>query len=98
MSARMAQPLRSCAQAEHPRGRSAVGQKFSDFRTRGYVGALDMEVARRVVNPRNDAGRRSGYRLSFTYSKSPGLLSMPALGGAIQEAHIPGSGGSEEHT
>src|SRR3954454_2103575 len=31
-------------------------------------------------------GMRFAYRLSFTYSKSPGLLSMPALGGAIQEA------------
>jgi hypothetical protein len=26
------------------------------------------------------------YRLSCTYSKSPGLPSMPALGGAIHEA------------
>ena len=28
---------------------------------------------------------------SFTYSKSPGLLSMPTLGGAIQPAYLPGS-------
>ena len=27
----------------------------------------------------------------FTYSKSPGLLSMPTLGGAIQPANLPGS-------
>src|SRR5262245_28699349 len=28
---------------------------------------------------------------SFTYSKSPGLLSMPTFGGAIQLANLPGS-------
>ena len=28
----------------------------------------------------------------FTYSKSPGLLSMPTFGGAIQPANLPGSG------
>src|SRR5882672_6664377 len=28
---------------------------------------------------------------NFTYSKSPGLLSMPAGGGAIHEAKAPGS-------
>ena len=28
---------------------------------------------------------------SFTYSKSPGLLSMPVRGGAIHEANLPGS-------
>src|SRR5438876_12425986 len=28
---------------------------------------------------------------SFTYSKSPGLLSMPTRGGAIQLANLPGS-------
>ena len=28
---------------------------------------------------------------SFTYSKSPGLLSMPTFGGAIHEAYWPGS-------
>src|SRR5262245_15257259 len=28
---------------------------------------------------------------TFTYSKSPGLLSMPALGGAIQDANLPRS-------
>src|SRR6185312_14933149 len=27
----------------------------------------------------------------FTYSKSPGLLSMPTLGGEIHEANLPGS-------
>ena len=27
----------------------------------------------------------------FTYSKSPGLLSMPAFGGAIQDSNLPGS-------
>src|ERR1700742_946622 len=27
----------------------------------------------------------------FTYSKSPGLLSMPTLGGEIQEAKLPAS-------
>ena len=28
---------------------------------------------------------------SCTYSKSPGLLSMPTFGGAIQPANLPGS-------
>src|SRR5947208_15772962 len=31
------------------------------------------------------------YAASFTYSKSPGLLSMPTRGGAIQLANLPGS-------
>src|SRR6185437_5112806 len=40
------------------------------------------------------AGRGSApchARWIFTYSKSPALLSMPTLGGAIQEANLPGS-------
>ena len=28
---------------------------------------------------------------NWTYSKSPGLLSMPTFGGAIQPANFPGS-------
>jgi hypothetical protein len=31
------------------------------------------------------------YAASFTYSKSPGLLSMPTRGGAIHGANFPGS-------
>src|SRR5687768_16288306 len=39
-----------------------------------------------------DAGYRLDYYDSiFTYAKSPGLLSMPTLGGAIQPAKLPGS-------
>src|SRR5436190_16319969 len=38
---------------------------------------------------RNDQGR--AHDSIFTYSKSPGLLSMPTLGGAIHEANWPGS-------
>ena len=35
---------------------------------------------------------RIGYAMcSFTYSKSPGLLSIPTFGGAIQLAYFPGS-------
>src|SRR5437763_890489 len=35
--------------------------------------------------------RMRPYPWNFTYSKSPGLLSMPAGGGAIHEAKAPGS-------
>src|ERR1041384_6657631 len=31
------------------------------------------------------------YAAIFTYSKSPGRLSMPPLGGAIHDANLPGS-------
>src|SRR6266481_2322276 len=34
-------------------------------------------------------GRRKPHVSIFTYSKSPGLLSMPTLGGEIQEANSP---------
>src|SRR3954451_12719498 len=38
---------------------------------------------------RND--ERRAHDSIFTYSKSPGLLSMPTLGGAIHEANLPAS-------
>ena len=41
------------------------------------------------LSPR--AGRGKSYAAIFTYSNSPGLLSMPTLGGAIQLANLPGS-------
>ena len=37
------------------------------------------------------AGKVPSYAASFTYSKSPGLLSMPTRGAAIQLANLPGS-------
>src|ERR1700678_3879911 len=37
------------------------------------------------------AGVRQHHAATITYSKSPGLLSIPTLGGAIQLANVPGS-------
>src|SRR5919198_764093 len=34
---------------------------------------------------------RAPHHVIFTYSKSPGLLSIPTFGGAIQPANLPGS-------
>src|SRR5262249_35866385 len=50
----------------------------------------------RPPGPRKPASRvydypPCSYAAIFTYSKSPGLLSMPTRGGAIQLANLPGS-------
>ena len=36
-------------------------------------------------------GKQASYAAIFTYSKSPGLLSIPTFGAAIQLAYLPGS-------
>src|SRR5262249_35608457 len=53
---------------------------------------LDEQHARCVPSPPCGGGVGRGRdQAIFTYSNSPGLLSMPTLGGAIQPANLPGS-------
>jgi hypothetical protein len=57
----------------------------------GLPSACEIASVRLSINSFEKRFIGAGYRLSCTYSKSPGLLSMPALGGAIQGANTPGS-------
>ena len=54
-----------------------------------YVDAASRLVTPSALAPWNDVF--VFYAASFTYSKSPGLLSMPTRGGAIQDANLSGS-------
>ena len=66
------------------------GAKLS--RVRGYNVKRTPHPPSLCSGPLSHKGRgEESHAAIFTYSKSPGLLSMPTLGGAIQFANLPGS-------
>ena len=70
---------------EAKRDRSAL---WPNEAKRVPVGSL---AERSHEQPSSGLPRGADYAASFTYSKSPGLLSMPTRGGEIQPANWPGS-------
>jgi NAD(P)-dependent dehydrogenase (short-subunit alcohol dehydrogenase family) len=77
---------------------AAWGAEFDEFPESGWDKVMDLNVkslfflTKALAKPLRAAATCGASRVSiFTYSKSPGLLSMPTLGGAIQGANLPGS-------
>src|ERR1700755_3519840 len=54
-------------------------------------GILDHPLQCAIAHKAGDDNSAGPHVSIFTYSKSPGLLSMPTFGAEIQEANVPGS-------
>src|SRR6185312_2766049 len=59
--------------------------------SRAVSGILDHPLQCAIAHKAGDDSSERPHVSIFTYSKSPGLLSMPTLGAEIQEANWPGS-------
>ena len=74
--------------AESVGERSDARAGWGDF---ACAGTHRSAALRRPTLPRMRGRDKTIYAAIFTYSKSPGLLSMPTFGGEIQPANLPGS-------
>src|SRR5690349_8979475 len=80
------------AQARTPRRVNRAAVEGTESRSHTCHDATQYKASPQKGTP--SCARAQGgdcYAAIFTYSKSPGLLSMPTRGGAIQLANLPGS-------